>query len=219
MYIFLSTTFFDRHVREVLIMSNGSFQAGTWIQLPSNCTQSFTLTYLRCAEWGTQVLFQCVQWVAKTITECVEWGWTQVEECSVWTFLFCVIFAIIWTFGCLAFGIVVLTVCGVFVLVQVTVCLLWTIVSIIFCLSTANGGSAFLLTDGTVMMQESKATDLYFLGVPLIAFSINRWWKLTPDSFGSYANGSWSRLANSEPRENFLRIGRAGRRPSRNLRW
>lgn len=178
-------------------MANGTFQAGTWIQLPSNCTRSFTLTYARCAEWGTQVLFQCVQWVAKTITECVEWGWSQVQECSAWAWLFCVIFAIIWTFGCLAFGIVVLTVCAVFVLVTLIVCLLWTLVSIIFCLSTANGGSAFLLTDGTVMMQESKATDLYFLGVPLIAFSINRWWKLTPDSFGSYANGSWSRLADS----------------------
>jgi hypothetical protein len=35
-------------------MSNGSFQPGTWISLPSNCTSSYTLTYYRCAEWRLQ---------------------------------------------------------------------------------------------------------------------------------------------------------------------
>src|SRR6266481_2018947 len=44
-------------------------------------------------------------------------------------------------------------------------------------------GGAFLpfqLTDGTVMFQANRSQD---------------WWKLTPDSFGSYLNGTWSKLA------------------------
>ena len=91
----------------------------------------------------------------------------------------------------------VITFCAVFVVLELLVCLVWTLVSIVFCLSNANGGAAFLLTDGTVMMQESASIDLYFLGVPVIAYGTNRWWKLTPDKSGSYAHGTWSRLADS----------------------
>ena len=44
-----------------------------------------------------------------------------------------------------------------------------------------NGaGVGFLLTDGTVMFQGNNSAT---------------WWKLTPDSFGSYFNGTWSQLA------------------------
>jgi len=46
---------------------------------------------------------------------------------------------------------------------------------------TFNGaGTALLLTDGTVMVQDSGYSD---------------WWLLTPDSTGSYQNGTWSQLA------------------------
>ncbi|HEY4920980.1 MAG TPA: kelch repeat-containing protein, partial [Xanthobacteraceae bacterium] len=38
-----------------------------------------------------------------------------------------------------------------------------------------------LLTDGTVMCQNSDS---------------NQWWKLKPDIAGSYVNGTWSALAN-----------------------
>lgn len=38
----------------------------------------------------------------------------------------------------------------------------------------------FLLTDGSVVAQD---------------FSVSGWWKLTPDNFGSYHNGTWSQLA------------------------
>ena len=37
-----------------------------------------------------------------------------------------------------------------------------------------------LLTDGTVMVADSGCQD---------------WWKLTPDEFGSYVNGTWTQLA------------------------
>jgi len=41
-------------------------------------------------------------------------------------------------------------------------------------------GVALLLTDGTVMAQDAGTTD---------------WWRLTPDNFGSYINGTWSQAA------------------------
>jgi hypothetical protein len=44
----------------------------------------------------------------------------------------------------------------------------------------------FLLTDGTVLMNENNA-----------GYGTRRWWKLTPDNVGSYVHGSWSAVANS----------------------
>ncbi len=43
-----------------------------------------------------------------------------------------------------------------------------------------NASTMLLLTDGTVMCQDSGTTD---------------WWRLTPDEWGDYANGTWSPLA------------------------
>jgi len=41
-------------------------------------------------------------------------------------------------------------------------------------------GEMALMTDGTVIVHESSTSD---------------WWRFTPDNFGSYVNGSWSRIA------------------------
>jgi hypothetical protein len=171
-------------------MANGSFQKGTWNQFPSNCTQSFTLTYLRCAEYGLVGLTECITWAVTTEEECVQWAWQTVKKCSWWSWLFCVLFAIITTLVCVALAIVTIIVCTAVIVVWMIVCLLWSLVSIIFCLSYANGGTAFLLTDGTVMMQEFKS----IFGA---TWATRRWWRLTPDKSGSYQNGNWSRLADS----------------------
>ena len=40
----------------------------------------------------------------------------------------------------------------------------------------------FLLTDGTILVQDSILTD-------------DAWWKLTPDNTGSYVNGTWQQVA------------------------
>src|SRR5436305_10009274 len=45
---------------------------------------------------------------------------------------------------------------------------------------TFGAGTMLLLTDGTVMCQDSGTAH---------------WWKLTPDSSGNYVNGTWSALA------------------------
>lgn len=178
-------------------MSNGTFQPGTWIPLPSNCTRSYKITFYRCAEWGKQAIEQCLTWALTKTKECIDWGWKQVKKCSWWSWFFCVLFAIVVTFGCLVFGLVVSTVCTAVGLVEIVICLFWSVISIIFCLSNMNGGTAFVLTDGSVMMQESIGANLYYLGIALISWGSNRWWKLTPDKSGSYVNGSWSQLADS----------------------
>lgn len=45
-------------------------------------------------------------------------------------------------------------------------------------------GTPLLLTDGTVMLADKGCQD---------------WWKLTPDQFGSYVNGTWTQLASLPP--------------------
>jgi Kelch motif len=45
-----------------------------------------------------------------------------------------------------------------------------------------NASTMFLLTDGTVMVQEE---------------STRHWWRLTPDTTGNYVNGSWSGVADA----------------------
>jgi len=46
---------------------------------------------------------------------------------------------------------------------------------------------AFLLTDGTVMVQGDAVANT--------GATESAWYKLTPDAFGSYVHGSWSQLA------------------------
>ena len=46
-------------------------------------------------------------------------------------------------------------------------------------------GQPLLLTDGTVMVQQLTGGG----------YGTGQWWKLTPDAFGSYQNGTWSALA------------------------
>jgi hypothetical protein len=46
---------------------------------------------------------------------------------------------------------------------------------------------AFLLTDGTVMVQGDAAG--------IAGATVSAWYRLTPDAFGSYVHGSWSQLA------------------------
>ena len=53
----------------------------------------------------------------------------------------------------------------------------------------AGAGLAFQLTDGTVMVQGAALTD---------------WYKLTPDSTGSYVNGTWSQLASLPASWNYV---------------
>jgi Kelch motif len=154
-----------------------------------------------CIDWATETTQECVSWAEETSQECCDW-WPCSWACAIvlvivsWvcelfaivTITVCIAFGVVVTLVCVAFTIVVTIGCAIWAVLVYVFCLLWTVIPISFCLSNARGGTAFLLTDGTVMMQE-VLTGLNVL--------TNRWWKLTPDENGSYANGSWSRLADS----------------------
>lgn len=185
-------------------MPTAPFQPGVWNPLPTNCTTSFTLTFQRCAEFGTTAIIECVQWATSWEVACVEWAWDITKKCSWWSWLFCAAFALVATLVCVAAAVVTIIVCTAVGFVEIVVCLLWTTVTFLFCVSTANGGTAFLLTDGTVMMQEFSSLSL---GVVSPTWATRRWWKLTPDHSGSYRNGSWSRLADSHVARTYFASG------------
>jgi len=46
-----------------------------------------------------------------------------------------------------------------------------------------NASQMLQLTDGTIIAQEEDGND-----------ASRHWWRLTPDKFGSYINGTWSKL-------------------------
>jgi len=168
-----------------------AIQPGTWNKLPGNCTRSFTITFLQCASWGVRNFKECLVGAWSWVEKCAEYGWTTVKNCSWWAFLGCLLWAIVAVFGCILLQLVFVFTCFILVVISWVFCLLWTFVSITFCLANRYGGTAFLLTDGTVMMQEWEIS-LFYEAQPT-----RRWWKLTPDRHGSYLNGSWSQLADS----------------------
>ena len=157
-----------------------AIQPGTWNKLPGNCTRSFTITYFQCAMWGVQTFSECLSGAWSWVKKCVDYGWKTVKDCSWWAFLGCLLWSIVLVFGCILLQIIAVFTCFILVVISWLACFLWTLVSITFCLGKRYGGTAFLLTDGTVMMQEWEIS-LFYEAEPT-----RRWWKLTPDKHGSY---------------------------------
>lgn len=184
--------------------------AGTWQQLPANCTRSLGLTYQRCLRYGTFTLEQCVLWGLALINKCVQWADEGYNTCGQWadegsnhcctwwpcswgcqafywvSHWVCVFFVWVANLVCILFVVISLFVCVIFTVIVSVFCLVWAWIEVWFCLSTANGGTALLLTDGTVLMQECH-----------LGQATRRWWRLHPDENGSYFNGLWSRAADS----------------------
>lgn len=178
------------------------------------CLDWVTTATKSCIGWATQAIQTCISWASQTIQSCAQWAQQSSSSCCDWwpcswacdvivtiiswvcavfaivVTVFCVLFAVIVIVVCVLFMIIVTVACAIWAVLVYIFCIFWSVISIIFCISNANGGTAFLLTDGTVMMQERG--NVFGAGA-----STRRWWKLTPDGSGSYTNGSWSRLADS----------------------
>ena len=189
------------------------------------CASYGTLIFTECFSWISNAVQTCVQWVNQTTQKCISWAWQSEQQCTSWASqtsqqcctwwpcswgcalvtllvsLVCVVFAIVTTLVCVAFAMVVTVVCVLFTVLVVVVCAIVSLIVLVVCLlwapvvfvvagSNANGGTAFLLTDGSVMIQE-------YQGIFTAAWATRRWWKLSPDQFGSYVNGTWSALADS----------------------
>jgi Kelch motif len=163
--------------------------AGTWVSLPDLCTDGFAHAHQECLDWADQGSWACTQWADEGANECSEWADEGHKNCCDWWPCSWACDAWYWVakWVCKAWYWVAKWVCLAAIWVANWACTFWTWVISWFCLSKANGGALFLLTDGTVLMNECG-----------YAYGTRRWWKLTPDSNGSYAAGSWSRVADSK---------------------
>jgi len=86
---------------------------------------------------------------------------------------------------CLAWYWVAKWVCLAWFWVARWVCSFFVWLFFIFCIG-GNGGPAFLLTDGSILLNECAS-----------GYGTRRWWKLAPDGAGNYVGGIWSRVADS----------------------
>lgn len=183
---------------------------GTWRPMPSNCTRNLALTFVRCAQlgqlirtscigWANQVEQSCAQWADEGHSECAAWSDHGHNECCDWwpcswfcdafywvANILCDAFYWVANWVCIAFTTIVKVVCVAVSIIVEVFCALWSLITIVFCVSTADGGTAFLLTDGSILMQEC-----------IFGYGTRRWWKLVPDNFGSYFNGTWHRVHDS----------------------
>jgi hypothetical protein len=183
---------------------------GTWKKIRANCTRSISTVYARCSEWADNGSYACTKWADEGSNECSTWKDEGYNKCNQWadeghneccTWWPCSWFcdAFYWVANlvckgwywvanlvCQAWYWVAKWVCLIVLWIAKWVCVLWNLIFIWTCLNEANGGPLFLLTDGTVLMNENNA-----------GYGTRRWWKLTPDNTGSYINGTWSRMADS----------------------
>ncbi len=182
---------------------------GTWSQVGSICASRRTIAYAHCNSWADEGYESCKQWADEGSNQCKQWADEGSNQCKQWAdegseqccdwapcSWFCDAFYWVakwvclgwyWVakWVCLAWYWVAKWVCIAWYWVAHWVCLFWTWVFYVFC-SSADGGPLFQLTDGTVLMNECAN-----------GYGTHRWWKLTPDSTGSYANGTWTRMADS----------------------
>jgi hypothetical protein len=184
--------------------------AGTWKPLPSNCTRSLALSLVRCAEYGQTIREACTNWANQVEQSCATWEDHGHSECAAWSDhghneccdwwpcswacdafywvanIVCDAFYWVADVVCVLFTTIVKVVCTAFSIIVTFFCALWMIITVVLCMSTASGGTMFLLTDGSILVQEC-----------LLGYGTRRWWKLVPDVNGSYFNGTWRRVADS----------------------
>src|SRR5271169_2654453 len=166
----------------------GSSQCSAWADEGSN----------QCSQWADEGSNQCSSWADEGHNQCCDWApcswfcdafyWVANWVCQGWYWVanwVCQAWYWVANWVCQAWYWVANWVCQAWYWVARWVCLAWTWVFYVFCID-GNGGPMFLLTDGSVLMNECSG-----------GYGTRRWWKLTPDSTGSYVNGQWSRTADS----------------------
>ncbi len=182
---------------------------GTWAAMPTICSSRRLLGYRACTSWADEGSNQCSQWADQGHNECSQWAdeghndcdsWSDHghEECCDWApcSWFCDAFywvanwvcnAWYWVANwvCQAWYWVANWVCQAWYWVAKWVCLFWTWIFFVFCFS-GDGGAAFVLTDGSILLNESAS-----------GYGTKRWWKLVPDASGNYTGGIWQRVADS----------------------
>src|SRR5712664_1792049 len=167
----------------------GSFACRSWAdEGSSQCSQWADQGSNQCSQWADEGSNQCSQWADQGSNQCSDWYERNCHWYSPWNCIagwFCQAWYWVANWVCQAWYWVARWVCLAWYWIARWVCLFWQWVFYIFC-SNADGGPMFLLTDGTVLMNECAS-----------GYGTRRWWKLTPDSSGSYVNGLWTRVTDS----------------------
>jgi hypothetical protein len=177
----------------------GSYQCSQWADDGSyQCSQWADEGSYQCSQWADDGYNQCQSWADQGYSECCTWApcswfcdalvWISNWVCQGWYWvanLVCQVWYWVANLVCQVWYWVANLVCQAWYWVANLVCQLWVVIYYVFC-SKANGGPMFLLTDGSVLMNECAS-----------GYGTHRWWKLTPDATGSYANGLWTRMADS----------------------
>lgn len=167
---------------------HGSSQCNSWADQGSN----------QCSQWADQGSNQCSSWADQGHNNCCDWWpcswacdafyWVANWVCQGWYWvanLVCQAWYWLARWVCLAWYWLAKWVCLAWYWIARWVCLGWTWVFYLFCID-GNGGPLFLLTDGGVLMNECSG-----------GYGTRHWWKMTPDTTGSYVNGSWARVSDS----------------------
>lgn len=165
----------------------GSAQCSSWADQGHNeCSQWSDEGQSECNAWADHGHEECCDWwpcswfcdafywVANWV--CVGWYWVANWVCHAWYWVA--------NWVCQAWYWVAKWVCIAWYWIAKWVCLAWEWIFLIFC--WGDGGAAFLLTDGSILMNESSLQQ-----------GTRSWWRLAPDAFGNYANGVWLRAADS----------------------
>jgi hypothetical protein len=177
----------------------GSNQCSVWADEGSNqCSSWADEGSNQCSSWADDGSNQCSSWADEGSNQCCNWApcswfcdafyWVANWVCQGWYWVanwVCQAWYWVANWVCQAWYWVANWVCQAWYWLAKWVCLAWTWLFYVFCVD-GNGGPLFLLTDGTVLMNECSG-----------GFGTRHWWKLTPDGTGSYVNGQWSRITDS----------------------
>jgi hypothetical protein len=117
-----------------------------------------------CDWWPCSWACDAFYWVANWVF--LAWYWVANRVCQAWYW-------------------VANWVCQAWYWIARWVCLFWTWIYYVFC-TGGNGGPAFLLTDGSILLNENES-----------GYGSRRWWKLSPEASGNYTGGTWLRMADS----------------------
>jgi len=166
----------------------GSNQCSQWADEGSN----------QCSQWADEGSNQCSQWADEGSNQCCDWWpcswlcaafyWVANWVCQAWYWVanwVCQAWYWVANWVCQAWYWVANWVCQLWYWVAKWVCLTSVWVFYLFCIG-GDGGSAFLLTDGSILMNECSS-----------GYGTRRWWKLSPDPAGNYTGGTWIRVADS----------------------
>jgi hypothetical protein len=151
-----------------------------------------------CSQWADEGHSACSQWSDQGHDECCDWApcswvcdafyWVANWVCQAWYWVanwVCHAWYWVANWVCQAWYWVANWVCKAWYWVAKWVCLAWVWIFYLFCVA-GNGGAAFLLTDGSILMNECAS-----------GYGTRRWWKLGPNAAGDYRGGLWKRVADS----------------------